>query len=127
MSVNRERFGTAEDARKGFRHEDWGVVSVLVKDLPPRVAVPNVSHSYLFRPRHVPHDGNFAHSEVRVWKDDSRSQILITERHASDFDADDPDAGEIRANASALDPNFHMRWRKRIEWCCRSELRPSGA
>ena len=40
MSVNRENYSTAEEARRGFRPEDWGVVSIRVGDMPPRGLCP---------------------------------------------------------------------------------------
>src|SRR5215469_12650665 len=54
MSVNRENYSTAAEARKGFRPEDWGVVSITVGDMPPRESLPQITHSYRFRARHVP-------------------------------------------------------------------------
>lgn len=124
MSVNREKHSTAEEARRGFRPEDWGVVSIRVSDMPPRESVPQASHSYTFRARHVPQIGNFAHSEIRVWREGS-GEILITDRQVAHFIEDDPDRECQRAGPDMLDPDFHMRWRKRIEWRCQADLRPS--
>ncbi len=40
---------------------------------------------------------------------------LITNRKPEDFGEDDPDREETHDTAEALlDPDFHMRWRKRI-------------
>jgi hypothetical protein len=125
MSVNREEFSTAEEARKGFRPEDWGVVSIRVRDMPPRESLPQTDHSYRFRSRHVPEDGNFAHSEVRVWRENGGMVLLITTRQTKDFLATDPDRDSPRTGPESLDPDFHMRWRKRLEWKCQLELRPS--
>ncbi len=124
MSVNRERHSTAEEARRGFRPEDWGVVSFLVAEMPPREALPHEAHCYHFRARHIPEEGNFAHAEVRVWREDGGVRVLITLRQADDFREGDPDGEADRTGVDALDPRFHMRWRKRIEWCCQPELRP---
>jgi hypothetical protein len=124
MSVNREDCSTAEDARKGFQPEEWGVVSIRVGDMPPRESIPQAEHSYRFRARHVPEPGNFAHSEVRVWRE-SVGEILITTRMTEEFLAEDPDRDCPRAGPDMLDPDFHMRWRKRLKWCCRAELRPT--
>ncbi len=126
MSVNREDYGAAEEARKGFRPEDWGVVSIRVGDMPPRQSVPHMSHSYTFRARHVPEIGNFAHSEVRVWRENGQVVVLISMRQASDFSPTDPDRETPRSGVGLLDPDFHMRWRKRLEWNCQPELRPEG-
>lgn len=133
MSVNRERFSTAEDTRKGFRVEDWGVVSFLVRDIPPRETLPHATHSYAFRPRHVPEPGNFAHSEVRVTREDGATAVLVTRRRTEEFTDADPDRDTPRIDpdapdppVTALDPDFHMRWRRRIAWRCKPELRPEG-
>lgn len=126
MSVNREDYSTAEDALRGFRPEDWGVVCIKVGDMPPRESVPQINHSYRFRARHVPEVGNFAHSEVRVWREDSAVALLITTREADDFSATDPDRDAARTGVESLDPDFHMRWRKRLEWRCQPELRPTA-
>ncbi len=125
MSVNREGHSTAEDTRKGFQPENWGVVSIRVGDIPPRESLPQNDHSYRFRPRHVPVIGNFAHSEVRVWREKADTAVLITERQAGDFAPTDPDRESPCAGVDLLDPDFHMRWRKRLEWRCRPELRPT--
>jgi hypothetical protein len=124
MSVNRGLYGTPEDARKGFDAEEWGVVSLRVRDMPPREAIPQASHWYHFLARHVPAEGNFAHSEVRVWRVDDRTRVLISVRQAGEFEDDDPDKESDCTGPDALDPEFHMRWRKRIEWRCKPELRP---
>jgi hypothetical protein len=125
MSVNRETFSTAEDTRRGFRPEDWGVVSITVGDMPPRESLAHINHSYRFRARHVPDPGNFAHSEVRVWREEDRLAVLVTTRRLEDFSATDPDRDLPRAGPELLDPDFHMRWRKRLEWRCQPELRPT--
>src|SRR5947209_2525666 len=54
MSLNRGEYSTADEARKGFRPQDWGVVSIRVADMPPRESLPHINHSYHFRARHVP-------------------------------------------------------------------------
>ncbi len=124
MSVNRKEHSTAEEARKGFRPEDWGVVSIKVGDMPPRESLPQTNHSYCFRARHVPEVGNFAHSEVRVWRENGTVVLLITTRKTEDFSVTDPDRDSPRTGPEWLDPDFHMRWRKRLEWRCEPELRP---
>jgi hypothetical protein len=48
MSFNRENDSTAEEARKGFRPDDWGVASVTVRDMAPRESVAHIAHSYRF-------------------------------------------------------------------------------
>ena len=125
MSVSREDQSTAEEARRGFRPENWGVVSIRVGDIPPRESLPQLNHSYRFRTRHVPDVGNFAHSEVRVWRENGAIAVLITTRQTEEFLATDPDRESPRSGTELLDPNFHMRWRKRLEWRCQPELRPT--
>jgi hypothetical protein len=125
MSVNRENYSTAAEARKGFRAEDWGVVSIRVGDMPPRESLPQITHSYRFRARHVPEVGNFAHSEVRVWRENGAVAVLITTRQTEEFLDTDPDRKSPRTGAESLDPDFHMRWRKRLEWRCQPELCPT--
>ncbi len=124
MSVNRELYGTAEETRKGFKPAEWGVVSLLVKDLPPRKALPHVAHSYHLRPRHVPENGNPAHSEVRVWREDTGEKVLISDRTADQFEEGDPDREERRSGSDQLEAEFHLRWRKQMEWRCKSALKP---
>jgi hypothetical protein len=124
MSVNREDYSTAAEARRGFLPENWGVVSIKVGDMPPRESVPQIAHSYRFRARHAPEAGNFAHSEVRVWREDGEVVVLVTTRLVEDFLPTDPDREEPRAGVVSLDPDFHMRWRKKLEWRCQPELRP---
>src|SRR5262245_17289903 len=85
MSVNREDHSTSEDARRGFRPEDWGVVSIRVGDMPPREALAHINHSYRFQARHVPEAGNYAHSEVRVWREGGAVASLITTRQTEEF------------------------------------------
>ena len=68
MSCNRETECTAEETRKGYYPEDWGVVAFPVKEIPPRAALIHLAQFYRLLVRHVPLSGNFAHSEVRVWR-----------------------------------------------------------
>lgn len=114
MSCNRANESTTEETRKGFFAEDWGVVAFAVRDIPPREAIAHLSHAYRLLARHVPILGNFSHSEVRVWRID-QGELLLTVRGIADFAQDDVDRDCVRSNpAEWLDPDFHMRWRKRI-------------
>ena len=126
MSVNREEYGTAAEARRGFRPEDWGVVSILVRDMPPRESLPQAEHSYCFRARYVPEVGNIAHSEVRVWREDGAAVTLITSRLTEDFPPEDPDRECPQALPDLLNPDFHMRWRKRLELALPLGTSPHG-
>src|SRR5437588_792984 len=91
MSVNRERHSSPEDARRGFHKADWGVIALLVSDIPARAEWKHVAHVFRLLPRHVPIKGNHAHSEVRVWKAVEAVLVLITGRADHDFDDHDPD------------------------------------
>lgn len=123
MSVNREKFGDPEEARKGFDKADWGVSAFTVADIPPRESLAHMAQTYRLLPRHVPVPGNHAHSEVRVWRVVEEVFKLITNRKPEDFEEDDPDREEPCDTAEALlDPDFHMRWRKRIALAARMVL-----
>jgi hypothetical protein len=115
MSVNRNKYGSAEDARQGYDKADWGVAAFVVADIPPRTKVAHIEQTYRLYARHVPIRGNPAHSEVRVWRKVVAVFMLITDRQCHEFDSEDPDRDKPRDTAaSLLDPDFHMRWRKRI-------------
>ncbi len=126
MSVNRAKHGTAEEARRGYDKADWGVAAFLVADIPPRTNVPHIDQVYALLARHVPEPGNLAHSEVRVWRKVAEIFVLITARKVGDFDRGDPDRKTPRNTAAVLlDPDFHMRWRKRIALAAKMVL-PCG-
>jgi hypothetical protein len=115
MSVNRERYSSDEEARKGFHAWDWGVVAFFVGDIPPRESWVHVAHLYSLVPRHVPIGGNFSHTEVRVWRTDGEHPVLITYRGLADFEATDRDRESLLGPPpDLLDPAFHLRWRKHI-------------
>lgn len=123
MSVNRERYGTAEEARQGHDPADWAVVAFAVAGIPPKKDWAHVAHVYRLSPRHVPLAGNLAHSEVRIWRKAAGSFVLITDRREGDFEEGDPDRFARRgAPAALLDPEFHMRWRKHIARAARLVL-----
>ncbi|HEX3148543.1 MAG TPA: hypothetical protein VHR66_10695 [Gemmataceae bacterium] len=125
MSVNRERFGAADEARKGFDPADWAVVAFLVRDIPPRISWVHIVQVYRLLVRHVPESGNYPHSEVRVWRKVEERLALITSRLNDDFPVDDPDRNEELGRPDALlDPDFHMRWRKHIALACKLTLTP---
>lgn len=112
MSCNRETLSTAEETRKGM--SEWGVAAFQVRDIPPREQIPHQAHWYTFLARHVPVPGNYAHCEVRVWRVEGGS-VLITPRQDADFGEGDPDRDCQRGlPEDMLDPDFHLRWRKRL-------------
>jgi len=126
MSVNRDQFSSAEDARRGFSPSDWGVVAFLVRDIPPREAWTHVAQLYSLLPRHIPVSGNFAHTEVRVRRVVNTILVLITHRGHTDFSDGDPDSGVRRGLPDALlDPDFHMRCREYIAMSSKPVLLPS--
>jgi hypothetical protein len=115
MSCNRQLESTAEEARKGHDPQDWGVAAFLVEEIPSREALIHLAQLYRLLARHVPLPGNFAHCEVRVWRFDGDNELLLTERKEVDFRAGDPDTECTRGlPAEWLDPDFHMKWRRRI-------------
>ena len=94
------------------RFKDWGVVVFFVEDIPPRDTLLHSADAYRLLPRHIPVRDNFSHTEVRVWRIDG-DPLLITTR--TEMDADDPDRNsELGLPEEWLDPNFHLRWRKRL-------------
>jgi hypothetical protein len=127
MSVNRERYSTAEEARRGHDKGRWGVAVFTVADIPPRTTWVQVADKYRLAPRHVPEPGNYSHSEVRVWRNLKGTFVLITDRKGADVNPDDPDRNDVRnISASLLDPDFHMRWRKHIALVARVVLPCEG-
>lgn len=61
---------TPEDAASGKDYTGWGVVSFQVKDIPTGFQGASGSH-FEFRPEHVPLEFNFAHSEIRTFKNNT--------------------------------------------------------
>lgn len=127
MSVNRESFGTADDARRNHNATVWGVAAFLVAVIPPRELQTHNDQRYLLFARHVPEPDNFPHSEVRVWREVKGGHALVTERTQEGFNEGDPDAGEahVPPTDEYLDPDFHMRWRKRLALASQLVIGPS--
>jgi hypothetical protein len=66
QSVNRQRYSEPEDVlflEGGAFDDDWGVLEFAVRDIPPRLPEQGFP-AYIFFPKHVPLELNFAHSEV---------------------------------------------------------------
>jgi len=127
MSCNREAESTAEQTRSGYHREDWGVAAFAVQDIPPREQLIHLAQFYRLLARHIPLPGNHAHSEVRVWRMLDNVELLLTLRGDDTFGVDDPDAACTRGDPSDwLDPDFHMRWRRRIAQIADLVLGPSG-
>ena len=130
MSVNRESHGakagtvgSSAEALSGFDPADWGVVAFAVLDIPPREPIwqdGTLGHELL--PRHVPVPGNFAHSEVRVFRLVGENRVWLTPR-SGDGLGDDPDSAATR-DPAPLDPGFHQRWRKRLALTARLVVEP---
>lgn len=69
QSVNREKYSEPEDLLfvndEDDQYDDsWGVLEFLVSDIPPRLPDDGSVPAFMFFPRHVPKERNFAHSEI---------------------------------------------------------------
>jgi hypothetical protein len=73
-SVNRARYSEPGDALLPD-WPDWGVVRFTVGSVPPRITSPG-GPVFEFRVEHVPEDRNYAHSEVRSYKNGQHSRKL---------------------------------------------------
>jgi hypothetical protein len=123
MSVNRGNFDGAKEARKVYR--EWAVASFLVSDIPNRQRQAFTTHDYLMRLRHDPVDGFYSHSEIRVWRCESDLERFITDKTDEQFCSDDPDIALVRHPSSEwLDPDFHMKWRRRMARICEVPFGP---
>jgi hypothetical protein len=77
QSVNREKYSRRTDVLLpdgSPRSKDWllhGVAEVEVRDLPPETRSAG-DVAYQFKVEHDPMDDNYAHSELRVYKDKQR-------------------------------------------------------
>jgi len=65
-SVNRSKYSEPEDVLYPS-YLDWGVASFQVQDIPPHM-VSGGGILFEFKAEHVPEDDNYAHSEVRTFK-----------------------------------------------------------
>ena len=77
FSVNREKLSLPEDVllHEYPKYLKWGIVSFKVKDIPEPIAADNRTE-YEFKVVHDPIDFNYAHSEVRTYKNGSYSQNM---------------------------------------------------
>lgn len=64
FSVNRGNYSEPEDVLKPDWPQ-WGIASFLVRDVPQQLSK---DASCKFKVEHLPEAGNYAHSEVRVYK-----------------------------------------------------------
>ncbi len=91
MSVGRSKFGHAEwvrfDVVNGQHYEDWGILGVLVSDIPPRFWDLGV-FQYTFVPCHDPEERDYPHSEVRAYNNGVHIRL-----------------------ADALPEDIHLKWR----------------
>lgn len=66
QSVNREKYSEPEDLLffdDGTFDDEWGVLEFAVSDIPPRLPEAGPV-GFVFFPKHIPEEMNFAHSEV---------------------------------------------------------------
>ena len=65
QSVNREKYSEPEDVlfAEEASFEGWGVLQFSVSDIPPRLFANEVL-AFIFFPKHVPEEDNYAHSEI---------------------------------------------------------------
>jgi hypothetical protein len=107
MSVIRERYGRPEWLLLSEDHADWGVLAFLVRDIPPRRVLWHEGVTpFELQPRHVPHQRNYPHSEVWVFRDGTH-------------------ICRGNDNLELLDPDFHLRWRECIVLASRISVYPS--
>lgn len=77
QSVNREKYSKPRDVLLpdgSERSRDWilwGVVTVRAGDVPPSMTTDG-NVCYQFNVEHAPDDSNYAHSELRVYKENKR-------------------------------------------------------
>jgi hypothetical protein len=70
QSVNRQKYSEPEDVLflNGTFDDEWGVLEFAVRDIPQKLSE-DPAPAFVFFPKHVPEELNFAHSEVWVWSD----------------------------------------------------------
>lgn len=101
LSVLREKYGHPEWARlESEECGEWGVICFEVQDIPPRLQHLGV-FIWSFRPRHVPLEENYPHSEVWAYENETH----INAKHR-------------------IDPDLHLRWREMLLRRIRVALRP---
>lgn len=66
-SVNRSKYSDPKDVLKP-NWLKWGVGSFKVQDIPQNLTSPSGSNNFQFIIKHVPLDTNYAHSEIRTYK-----------------------------------------------------------
>lgn len=78
FSVNRERYSEPEDVLHP-NYKGWGIVSFKVEELPEPIKIREGDKNettYTFGPVHDPLEENFAHSEVRTYKNGQYSENM---------------------------------------------------
>jgi len=66
QSLNRQKYSEPEDvllSDEGTNYEGYGVLEFLVCDIPPALQAPG-TRVFVFFPKHVPRELNYAHSEL---------------------------------------------------------------
>ena len=106
MSVNREKYGPPAWLLLGDDLSQWGVGAFRVRDVPVDEKLQHLGVIfYDLRAEHVPHQRNYPHSEVRIYRDEVR-------------------VSRESRNLSLLEPEFHMRWRERLSQCSWVAIQP---
>jgi hypothetical protein len=79
ISVGRSKYGHAEwvrfDTVNGQFYEEWGIVGVQVKDVPPKMWRDGYPR-FAFRARHLPDERNYPHSEIRAYDDEKHVDMI---------------------------------------------------
>ncbi len=70
ISVGRSKYAHAEwvrfDVANNHHFEDWGVLAVQVRDIPPQFWTLGI-YQFTFEPYHDPLEKDYAHSEIRAF------------------------------------------------------------
>lgn len=74
FSVNRSKYSEPEDVLIP-QYSQWGVATFQVKDLPPQRST-DTNTTYTWQVVHDPLEENYAHSEVRTYKNGHYSETL---------------------------------------------------
>jgi hypothetical protein len=107
MSVNRGKYAKPDHLLVSEQNKEFGVASFRVEDVPVNDAVWHSTVKYLLQVFHEPHRKNYAHCEIRVFRDGTRITTAAN-------------------NLNFLDPDFHLRWRERLAFCCDIRIYPGS-
>jgi hypothetical protein len=104
ISVGRSKYGHAEwvrfDVVNGRFYEDWGVVGVQVRHVPPKLWRDGFP-KFVFRVRHDPDDRDYPHSEIRAFDNDKHVNMVDN-----------------------LPEDIHLQWRERLLRVIQTIIKP---